>query len=54
METAVAVGEHIRDEVDRIGMLLDTLPVLGELIEHLHGVDGDVNLILLSPGLDGH
>lgn len=35
-------------------MLLDTLPVLGEFIQHLHRVDGDVNLILLGPGLYGH
>lgn len=46
--------EHIRDEVDRIGVLLDALPVLGELVQHLHGVDGDVDLILLCPGLYSH
>lgn len=35
-------------------MLLDTLPVFGEFMEHLHRVGGDINMILLSPGLYGH
>lgn len=35
-------------------MLLDALPVLGELVQHLHRVDGDVDLILLGPGLYSH
>lgn len=37
-----------------ISMLLDPLPVFGELMEHLHRVGGDVNMILLSPGLYSH
>ena len=37
-----------------ISMLLDTLPVLGEFMKHLHGVGGDVDMILLSPGLYSH
>lgn len=34
-----------------IGVLFHTLPVFGELMEHLHRVGGDLNMILLSPGL---
>lgn len=49
-----SLKEHVRDKVDRVCMLFDTLPVLGELMKHLHGVDGDVNLILLGPGLYSH
>lgn len=45
---------YIRDEVHSISMLLDPLPVFGELMEHLHRVGGDVNMILLSPGLYSH
>lgn len=37
-----------------VSMLPDTLPVFGEFVEHLHGVGGDVNMILLSPGLYSH
>lgn len=37
-----------------IGVLLDTLPVFGEFVEHLHKVGGDVDVILLSPGLHSH
>lgn len=46
-----SLKEHVRDEVDCVGVLFDALPVLGELVKHLHGINGDVNLILLSPGL---
>lgn len=37
-----------------ISVLLDTLPVFREFMEHLHRVGGDVNMILLSPGLYSH
>ena len=35
-------------------MLFNALPVFGELMEHLHRVGGDLNMILLSPGLYSH
>lgn len=37
-----------------ISMLPDTLSVFGELVEHLHKVGGDVNVIPLGPGLYRH
>lgn len=35
-------------------MLLDALPVFGELMKHLHRVGSDVNVVLLGPRLNGH
>ena len=37
-----------------ISMLPDMLSVFGELVEHLHEVGGDVNVIPLGPGLHSH
>lgn len=37
-----------------VDVLLDALPVPGELVEHVHRVGGDINVVLLSPGLHGH
>lgn len=36
-----------------ICVLLDALTVLGELLEQLHGVGADLNLVLLRPRFHG-
>lgn len=35
-------------------MLFDTLSVFGKFMKHLHRVGGDLDMILLSPGLYSH